>query len=520
MSSANTAESPEALRAEVESLKAQLAAKKAELRLRKKQQPAASEGSTDDDADRSSADTDESSLADQPLADDAYTWRPRFRALATIVVLMAFAPIAAFLYVVACVFGKPLRVGTGRTVLVTGGKMTKSLHFVRWFAKAGYRVVLVETPKYWHVGARFSRGVAAFYTVTDPRQDPKKYVADLVEVAKKEKASFFVPVSSPVASVFDSEAKVLMAESGCRGLHFDPKICNILDNKHTFCEWARSELGLRTPESFLLTSNADVRELNANLQKEADAGSQKKFILKNLQYDAIHRLDLFALPCSMEDLNAYLRTLTGEFTITKDAPWQAQRFLKGQEYAAFAVLRDGEIRAFTMCKSSASQLNYEHFEHPKIREWVRDFAAKSGLTGQLCWDFIEDEEGVPYPIECNPRIHTQSCVFLDGNLGGCVLDDVGPPEPSSDSKPIYWFFNEFFKVLIPGYYGKSADGWYGLLRMLVTERDAQFTMSDPYPFIHTNMVQIPLLLLGAIARGAAWKKVDFAIGKVVELGGD
>jgi hypothetical protein len=104
MSSANTAESPEALRAEVESLKAQLAAKKAELRLRKKQTtPAASEGSTDDDADRSSADTDESSLADQPLADDAYTWRPRFRALATIVVLMAFAPIAAFLYVVACV---------------------------------------------------------------------------------------------------------------------------------------------------------------------------------------------------------------------------------------------------------------------------------------------------------------------------------------------------------------------------------------------------------------------------------
>ena len=46
MSSANPAESPEALRAEVESLKAQLAAKKAELRLRKKQQPASSEGST------------------------------------------------------------------------------------------------------------------------------------------------------------------------------------------------------------------------------------------------------------------------------------------------------------------------------------------------------------------------------------------------------------------------------------------------------------------------------------------
>jgi hypothetical protein len=438
----------------------------------------------------------------------------------TIAVLWAFTPVVVFLYFVARLFGKPLRVGEGKTVLVTGGKMTKSLHFVRWFAKAGYRVVLVETPKYWHIGARFSRGVAAFYTVPDPREDPEKYVEGLVAVAKKEKASFFVPVSSPVASVFDSEAKVLMAEFGCRGLHFDPEICNILDNKHTFCEWARSTLGLRTPESFLLTSNADARNLNAKLQKEAEAGSKQTFILKNLAYDAIHRLDLFALPCPAEDLNAYLRTLTGEFALTEAAPWQAQRFLTGQEYAAFAVLRDGKIRAFTMCKSSASQLNYEHFEHPKIREWVSEFAARSGLTGQLCWDFLEDEAGVPYPIECNPRIHTQSCVFLDGNLGGCVLDDTPPPEPSSDSKPIYWFFNEFFKCLIPTYYGRASEGWAGLARMLLTERDAQFTLSDPYPFIHANMVQIPLLLLGAVVRGAAWKKIDFAIGKVVELGGD
>jgi hypothetical protein len=34
------------------------------------------------------------------------------------------------------------------------------------------------------------------------------------------------------------------------------------------------------------------------------------------------------------------------------------------------------------------------------------------------------------------------------------------------------------------------------------------------------LVQIPLLLIGALVRKAAWKKVDFAIGKVVELGGD
>merc|ERR1719506_590784 len=125
-----------------------------DLRLRKGAK-AESEGSTEDDADRSS--TDESNL-DEPLADNMYTWYPRLRAVGTILVLWAFAPVAAVLYLIAKLFGKPLRVGEGKTVLVTGGKMTKSLHFVRWFARAGYRVVLVETPKYWHVGSRWPRG--------------------------------------------------------------------------------------------------------------------------------------------------------------------------------------------------------------------------------------------------------------------------------------------------------------------------------------------------------------------------
>ena len=51
------------------------------------------------------------------------------------------------------------RPGEPRTVLVSGGKMTKALQLARSFHRAGHRVVLVESRKYRFTGHRFSRAV-------------------------------------------------------------------------------------------------------------------------------------------------------------------------------------------------------------------------------------------------------------------------------------------------------------------------------------------------------------------------
>lgn len=54
--------------------------------------------------------------------------------------------------------------------------MTKALHVCRHLYAAGWRVVLLETHKYWHVGARLSNSVAEFHTVPLPEQHPEDYV--------------------------------------------------------------------------------------------------------------------------------------------------------------------------------------------------------------------------------------------------------------------------------------------------------------------------------------------------------
>jgi hypothetical protein len=62
--------------------------------------------------------------------------------------------------------------------------MTKALHVCRHMAAAGWRVVLVETHKYWHVGARFSGSVHAFHTVPMPEDHPEAYVNALLGAAQ------------------------------------------------------------------------------------------------------------------------------------------------------------------------------------------------------------------------------------------------------------------------------------------------------------------------------------------------
>ena len=127
-----------------------------------------------------------------------------------------------------------------KVVLVTGGKMSKSLHFARWFWKNGYKVVMVETEKYRFTGSRWSRAVTYFETVACPRIDSDKYVNDLVKIAEKYKVDYFIPISSPVSSIPDSKAKIKLTKLGCRVFHFNLDMTEILDDKHKFCKFAKT----------------------------------------------------------------------------------------------------------------------------------------------------------------------------------------------------------------------------------------------------------------------------------------
>jgi len=380
------------------------------------------------------------------------------------------------------------------------------LQLARSFHRDGHEVYLVETHKYWLSGHQFSRAVKGFFTVPVPEQEPEAYCQALVDIAKEKQIDLFVPVSSPIASYYDSLAKEAL-KPYCESIHLEPKETELLDDKHAFCTKAR-EFGLSSPKVFRITDPQQILDFDF-------AVDGSTYIVKSIPYDSVLRLDLTKLP--FEDMEEYIYSLP----ISKAKPWVMQEFIRGQEYCFHATVRQGKIRLHCCSESSPFQVNYEQADNPAIYEWVATFVEKMNLTGQVCFDMIQTEDGTVYPIECNPRLHSAITMFHDhsGVANAYLTDEKSgevPITPLPNSKPTYWMYHELWRLLSVRSLQELSIWW----RKVFQGTDAVLSPEDPLPFLMLHNWQIPLLLLGNLSRLQGWVKIDFNIGKLVELGGD
>ncbi len=431
--------------------------------------------------------------------------RTTAKTLATLVLLQAALPLNLVLTGAALLRSlvvPPAREAPARprTILISGGKMTKALQLARSFHAAGHRVVLVESRKYRLTGHRFSRAVDRFYTVPAPQADD--YVDALLEIVWKERVDVYVPVCSPVASWYDAQAKLAMAHY-CEVVHGDPDTILGLDDKYRFAETAQS-LGLRTPDTHRVTSPRQVDEF---------AFPGPPYVLKSIPYDPVNRLDLTELPRpTAAETAAFARTKP----ISDGTPWILQAFVDGTEYCTHSTVRNGQVQLHCCCRSSAFQVNYEEVDKPEIEAWVRQFVGALNLTGQFSFDFIEDADGHPYAIECNPRTHSAITMFYDhpGVARAYLDDDVPVVRPLPTSRPTYWLYHELWRMI------RHPRAIPSRLRVVLRGKEAIFDWTDPLPFLLVHHLQIPALLIGNLRQRRDWIRIDFNIGKLVEPAGD
>ena len=452
-----------------------------------------------------------------------YKLRVVLKDLLTLLALLIVFPLNAALVALAWIVGAIARLlgfwrnrtqtsatktSAAKTVLISGGKMTKALQLARSFSRSGHRVILIETHKYWLIGHRFSRAVSRFYTVPSPGSDD--YAQALLEIVQREQVDMYVPVCSPVASYFDSQA-IATLSGHCEVMHVNPEQIELLDDKYQFAQAAVS-LGLSVPKSYKITHPQQVVEFDFSNER-------RPYILKSIPYDAVRRLDLTKLPCATpEETAKFVHSLP----ISEETPWIMQEFIRGQEYCTHSTLREGEVRMHCCCESSAFQVNYENVDKPDIEDWVKRFASGLKLTGQASFDFIESfEDGQVYAIECNPRTHSAITMFYNhpqvaaAYLGQQPLPE--PIQPLASSRPTYWIYHEVWRLIT---HLRSPRQTWARLRTIFSGKDAIFDWRDPLPFLMVHHWQIPLLLLKDLKRQRGWIRIDFNIGKLVQLGGD
>jgi hypothetical protein len=396
----------------------------------------------------------------------------------------------------------PKRPVEPKTILLSGGKMTKALALARAFHRDGHRVVMVESAKYRWSGHRFSSAVDGFHTIPEP--GAPDYVRRLLEVVQAEGVDVYVPVCSPASSRYDAEAKAELSEH-CEVLHLGADEIDLVDDKYEFALTA-ADLDLDAPDSHRVDSAEQVTDFDF-------AASGGSYILKSIAYDPIRRLDLTRLP---RPSSSETERFAASLPLSADNPWVMQRFIAGEEFCTHSTVRHGQVRLHCCCRSSAVQLNYEMVEIPEIEEWVRRFVGALELTGQLSFDFIRGEDGHYYAIECNPRTHSAITMFYDHpGVAKAYLED-GPEEirPLPGSRPTYWLYNEVWKALRDP--RRAGD----TVQTIRRGKEAIFDWEDPLPFLMVHHAQIPSLLVDNLRRGASWLRIDFNIGKLVEPAGD
>lgn len=515
----------------------------------------ASDGSSSDEH-QSDADMQLSTPSEEPVKTLMQMIEPRFWSVVVLASLAAFAPmlITGTVAVTALyrLFGARAEKvpWNGKTAIVTGGKvrssldippmphvpsshpprlsrpcaqMTKSFVIIKQLKAQGCRVVLCETKKYWMVASRFSNCIDRFVTVPVPEKDTEGFLSAMVNLAEEEKADVFVPVTSPVASQYEARLNSVLPKR-VQSWSLTYEDCEDLDDKVAFCNSA-AEMGLSVPRTHRVVNNAEVRAFNEKLQAQLDAApagtKQPRFILKNLQYDSMHRLDLFTLPCAPAKLDAYL----ADITIDEANPWTVQTFIVGDEFSTCAVVKEGRLLTFSDNAASISCFNYLPERNPRLREWVTTFCAERRVSGIVCIDFIVDkDDGTPYAIECNPRFSSNIASFYNNPAFGAVL--CAPDAFSSAVEPLpsavetYWLFSEIWAAVA----GKGEASYPAraltLLHTLLHKKDAYFDASDPLPFLAHFCVHLPTLLVRNLYNGNKWAKIDPCIGKMTEENGD
>lgn len=442
-------------------------------------------------------------------------WQTRIKTIATLVLLLLVLPLnfaLTAISLIGSILTKPFRsrpiLSNPQTILISGGKMTKALQLARSFYNAGHRVILIETHKYWLTGHRYSHAVDRFYTVPDPRSED--YETALLEIVIREGIDVYVPVCSPVASYFDSKVQTVL-EPYCTVMHVDVEMLQRLDDKYEFATDAQA-LGLRVPKSYKITDPQQVIDFDFSTQ-------QREYIIKSIPYDSVRRLDLTKLPCETPAATA---AFVESLPISESKPWVMQEFIPGQEYCTHSTVRNGHIQLHCCCKSSAFQVNYEHIDRSDIQNWISTFVSSLQLTGQVSFDFMQaDDDGEIYAIECNPRTHSAITMFYnhpdvaDAYLNPEPLNSTA--QPLATSRPTYWLYHEIWRLVT---HLHSPQLTWQRLQIIVQGKDAIFDWHDPLPFLMVHHWQIPLLLLGNLRNPKQWIRIDFNIGKLVEVGGD
>ncbi len=343
-----------------------------------------------------------------------------------------------------------------RTALLTIGRFPKALTLARGLHRQGVRVIVADPLK--RQLCSVSRAVAKTYSVTAPNLDASAWEEDLLDIIEREQVTDLIPVSEEVCHVARL-AKRLPAHVRYAGP--SEAWLHQWHDKLRFVEHAISR-GVTAPSVFT-TADPESR----TLIRQADC------VLKP-------RRGCSGTEVSFIDMGSTLPTPSSDMLL--------QRKVEGSPLCTLSWIDKGEVIATASYRGSTHSgtvaVGFQCAPTPfSVRQWIEQFLADTGVTGFISFDFILDRNGVPWGIECNPRLSSGIHFFDESWLGAAVMGQApGPATIAPAGKRAQWSYStltEAYKHLLRFELRDLLRCW----RDLLMSRDAVWSWSDPLPFL-------------------------------------
>ena len=355
-----------------------------------------------------------------------------------------------------------------KTILLTGARAPVTLDLARALSKAGHRVIAAESMEY--PLSIHSSAFTRFYPVSAPNLSLENFRDDLLKIIELEKVDLLVPTCeeafhlSKIRDVLMAKTKILVDTH--------EKLAE-LHSKFQFNEWVRS-MGIAAPRSERVSTKEEMKAAidrmpgkNVVMKPEYSRFASKTFVLS--KNEAFRRVDEIFTPVN----------------------WVVQECLTGQEYCSYSFAVDGKLIAhvtydheFTAGKGAG--ICFEAIHHPVIESWVRQFVAEIGFTGQIAFDFIEDEHGAVRPLECNPRATSGlHLIAQEKEFVNALVRTTESADPAAlVIRPKRGTLGQLRLAMLV--YGlpsvRSISRLWKWMKIFVTAREVVFSSRDPLPF--------------------------------------
>lgn len=247
-----------------------------------------------------------------------------------------------------------------------------------------------------HPFCRYTSFAEQYHRVAPPATDAIGFAHDLRKIIRTNEIDLVIPTCEEIFYV-----SAMSETLGCEAFCPEHDLLAKLHHKLDFYNLLPTGVGIRFPETSLITHPSQVKSINSTVLKPV--------------------FSRFGCNVITHPENA---DLSG---VGSKGPWVQQEKLEGRALCSYAVAIQGKMVAFSCyharyrMKNSAA-LGIAAVSYKAIEAFNAEFIRDQQFTGQIAFDFIEDEvKGGIYVIECNPRGTSGIHLLNLDQLGAAML---------------------------------------------------------------------------------------------------